>query len=463
MLNSKSIAIVIFWVVISVFMGLVAVLVASMSNGNYLAILGLPALIIIGMLFVFNRNLLFLLIIFARVSIDPFIVNSKMGALGLGLVLNLFVIFMAVNVYPTLSLQLKKLLKNSWLVFIVMLLCSLVFSADFINALKITVNIIASGAVFIIGLSLIKNDEDYGKWLRIILLSSVIPIGYALLEKFLGISHFRGTEGYRLQGVFFHPNVLGFYSVLMISVCLLIMKTDIKIFNRLIKNIIPFFAILILAVLLLTKTRSAWVGCFVFIVLYGLFFEKKYLLYMSVIIGVALCIPDVQDRLLNVSEGEAVWGHGQLNSYSWRQLIWHDGLSWMKPSRYIFGYGLDSFKDKSALFFTLYGGQPIGAHNIYVQLFFEVGFLGLAAYIYMNFSLIKYLFKFYYLNKLTSFIAIGLIIEYALFAYSDNMFGYLSFSWIFWFVLGVAISYLDCKSKATINTADTPTKLQPKY
>lgn len=445
--NSKSLTKLGIMVLVSLFAGLASIVFVGVAHGSYKALLGLPALMILGLMFVFNRNLLFLLIIVSRVSIDPFILSSKMGALGLGSVLNFLIIVMAILSYPKISTQLKKILKDSWLVFFMMLILAVVFSSDFLTSLKIFINIIAGGAVFAIALSLIKNEHDYAKWLKVTLLSSLIPIGYALSEKVLGNAQLFGSEGYRLQGTFYHPNVLGFYSVLMITVCLLIIKVDIKVVSNFIKKSLPIYILFIFAALLFTKTRSAWAACFVFVFFYGLIFERKYLVYIAIMMAIALCIPEVQDRLLNVQEGQAVWGHGHLNSYSWRKMIWEAGLTWMSPERYFFGYGLESFINNSSTFFTL-AGTGRGAHNIYVQLFFETGFFGLASYLYMNFSLLKYLLKYYRAQAFISFIGIALVVEYGLFAYSDNMFGYLSFNWSYWFVLGITIAYLDVKSKA---------------
>lgn len=450
MLNPKLIIQIILWFLICILMGLASVMVVGMANGSFLALLGFPALIILAMLFVFNRNLLFLLIIISRASIDQFIVSSKMGALGLGAVLNLLVIIMAINAYSTLSIQLKKLIKDSWLIFSAVLFLALIFSPNFANSLKISVNIIAGGAVFIIGLSLIKSESDYAKWLRVILYSSAIPIAYAVYLKMMGVGQIEPGQGLRIEGPFSHPNVLGFYSVLMITVCLLIMKIDIKVFSKLIKNTVPLYALLIFAVLLFTKTRSAWAACFVFVFLYGVVFERKYLVYMLIVMGLALCVPEIQDRIYNLAGGGGTYvaGYGELNSYSWRLQMWHDGLHWMEPKRYLFGYGLNSFVENAPSFFTLASEQSsYHPHNVYVQLFFEVGFFGLAAYVFMNFTLFKYFIKHYKANRLLSFIGIGLLVEYALYAYSDNMLSYLAFNWIYWFVLGISVGYLDFKSK----------------
>lgn len=434
------------------FMGLASIVFAQLSNGSYIAILGFPALIILGMLFIFNRNLLFLLIIVSRVSLDPFIVNSKMGALGLGAVLNVLVIIMAILALPKLTQSLKVELKYSWGVFCAVLIVALVFSTNRIDAIKFFVNLISNGAIFVIALSLIKSQQDYAKWLRVVLYSSLIPIGYALFEKAVGHAQFYGSEGFRLQGTFYHPNVLGFYSVLMVSICLLIVKANFKVFPALIKNTLPLYVLMILVILVFTKTRSAWLAGFVFALIYGLLFERRYLVYLALVMGGAFFVPEVQDRLLNLQQGEVVWGHGQLNSYSWRKLLWESALTWMSPIKYFFGYGLDSFSEYSSSFFTLNGDTKTYAHNIYVQMFFEIGFFGLSAYLYLNYRILKSLIIKYKYNPLVTFVTISFILEYALFAYSDNMFGYLSFNWSFWFILGISLAYLDFKAKSASGT-----------
>jgi len=79
----------------------------------------------------------------------------------------------------------------------------------------------------------------------------------------------------------------------------------------------------------------------------------------------------------------------------------------------------------------------------------------------MNFSLLKYLLKYYRAQAFISFIGIALVVEYGLFAYSDNMFGYLSFNWSYWFVLGITIAYLDVKSKAVKAAEEVDQNAEP--
>lgn len=83
-------------------------------------------------------------------------------------------------------------------------------------------------------------------------------------------------------------------------------------------------------------------------------------------------------------------------------------------------------------------GFQMNAHSVYVQLIFETGGFGLAAFIWLHFRVGQLLVPFYKQNKLMIFSAIMFLLEFALDAYSDNMLAYLSFNWYLWFVLGAA-------------------------
>jgi O-antigen ligase len=188
----------------------------------------------------------------------------------------------------------------------------------------------------------------------------------------------------------------------------------------------------------MTKTRSAWASCIVFFLAYALIYERKYLLYISLVPLAAFLVPEIRERILDLAQGNEVVTYSRLNSYAWRKLIWHDGLTWMQPSHYFLGYGLEAFKHYSLDFFSRAGDREAGAHSVYVQLFFETGALGLATFIWLYLKVGKSLSSFYRQNELMIFCAIMFLLEFALDAYSDNMLAYLSFNWYLWFVLGAA-------------------------
>jgi O-antigen ligase len=87
-------------------------------------------------------------------------------------------------------------------------------------------------------------------------------------------------------------------------------------------------------------------------------------------------------------------------------------------------------------YFTMSGGNKMDAHSVYVQLFFETGVFGLAAYIWLHIKMASLLIPFYKKNKLMIFTMIMLLLEFAFEAYADNMLSYLSYIWYMWFVLG---------------------------
>jgi O-antigen ligase len=147
--------------------------------------------------------------------------------------------------------------------------------------------------------------------------------------------------------------------------------------------------------------------------------------------------------------------YAKLNSFAWRMLLWEYSLDWMSKANSIFGYGMNSFKHYSPLFFPLAGTTNFGAHNTYIQWYFEAGVVGLLAAAWMHFRIFITL-KAGALKtmateeKLRSAIAVMLVIGYLFFAFSDNMLDYLSFNWYFWFFIGAACAI------AVISQAEEP-------
>ena len=84
---------------------------------------------------------------------------------------------------------------------------------------------------------------------------------------------------------------------------------------------------------------------------------------------------------------------------------------------------------------------------MYVQLFFEGGIIGVFTYWWTYLRMGLYLWPYYREHKMMIFIAIMLLVEYAIFAYSDNMIYYLNFNWYFWFILGAGYSLAYHESK----------------
>src|SRR5690606_22536865 len=144
------------------------------------------------------------------------------------------------------------------------------------------------------------------------------------------------------------------------------------------------------------------------------------------------------DRLLDLGAGNEVIQYSRLNSFAWRLLLWKSSMEWMSVANSVFGYGLNSFKQFSPIFFQLAGTTNFGAHNTYIQWFFETGIIGVISAAWMHVWLFVSLKLGVAYDKLRSSLAILMLIAYLFFAFSDNMLDYLSFNWYFWFFIGAA-------------------------
>jgi hypothetical protein len=439
---------------ITLFLGILLALFVNGSGGRVGIMLAFPAAIVIGFIFILDRYLLFFLIVLFRSSMDKILEATKFGSFGLGAVLNALVILIAFIALIQRPGPAAKVLKQTWLAFLLVAGVSVMLAPEFMTAVKSYLALVSYAAIFSLAISLIRTEEDFGRWVRAVFYSSIIPVIYGFVDAANG--GYASFEGFRISSTFSHPNIFAFYLVLMISLAFYFFKAKASYIPLFIRRTIPIYIFIMFALLIMTKTRSAWASCFAFFLLYAIIYERKYLIWIILASVVAFMIPDVRDRITDLAQGNEVINYSKLNSYAWRKMIWTQGLLWMEPSHYLVGYGLESFIHYSVSFFTMSGGVGMGAHSVYVQLLFETGILGFLTFIWLHLRLGFLLKPYYQANKLMIFTAIMFLLEFALNSYSDNMLAYLSFNWYLWFVLGAiyAVGRIR-KQKADELLADT--------
>ncbi|KQT37342.1 MULTISPECIES: O-antigen ligase [unclassified Methylophilus] len=451
--NKSNFILVSLAIVSALFFGLVTLFLTQAFGHRYLYFLGLPAAMLIGLLFIFNRYIFFFLVVLSRSSLDVAFNAIKVGSFGLGAVLNALVILIAlltlIEKPVKITVNLNSI-KWAWLVFLGLSCLSLAYAPSFVASLKIFLIYVSYAAMFVLGLTLVKSEEDFGKWIKAIILSSIIPVVYGIFSLFLGGKGVRFSiqEGLRLQSTFPHPNTLAPYLVLVITICFYSYKTKNKFISSGFLKIFPIYMAILLGLVLMTKTRSAWAACYLFFGLYALLYERKLLILMILAPFFALLIPDVQDRVMDLARDNdfGANGYGRLNSYAWRKQIWANAITWMSETRYLFGYGVSSFIHYSTEFGMANAFErqkfEINAHNVYVQMFFELGLFGVISFIYLIFAHLRTLASLYSHNKLLIFTVIVLLVEFLFESYSDNMMDYLIFNWYLWFVVGLTLSYV---------------------
>ncbi|MCB4811349.1 O-antigen ligase family protein [Methylovorus menthalis] len=429
----------IIYAFIAIFSGLVSVGLVDFAGHRYGMLLAVPTLIVLGLIFIADRYVLFLLVLLVRASIDQILDTTKFAGIGLGGALNALIILIAFLAYLQADKHIRKILFSIWLPFLAAYIIAIVLSPERVPSIKLYLSLISTAAVLMLGMHLVKTEKDFFKWLKIILLSSVIPLLYGFVMLAVHSMHHFGS---RINSTFNHPNVFAFYLVLVISIGFYAWKSESDFLGKNLKKWLPIYLAILCLMLVLTQTRSAWLGFAAFFTVYALLYERRYLILVVAMPIVALMIPEVRDRLNDLSSGNEMVGYAKLNSYAWRKYLWECAMNWMQPAKYIFGYGAESFKHYSIDFFPLAGPTGAASHNIYYQVFFEMGIVGLLAYIWLYLKAGLVIFKFWSRNRLLVFVSVSLIVEYLMFSYSDNMMYYLNYNWYFWFFIGSVMGWL---------------------
>src|SRR5262249_21361691 len=161
----------------------------------------------------------------------------------------------------------------------------------------------------------------------LVVLSSVLPVFYGLFETLLGIRYkLDAFEESRIQSTFSHPNEFAFYLLAVAGAILFLIASErIRITSQ-VRLLLKLYLIPFVIVLIMTKTRSAWFGCFVLFLAYGLANDWRVLVPMLIAAPVAFAIPAVNERIADLwSRTDYIGGPAvMLNSYAWRKLLWEN-------------------------------------------------------------------------------------------------------------------------------------------
>jgi len=412
-------------------------------NQNVFFILSIPIVCIFVLIAVMNMKAMLVFLLFSRALLDPVLNMTKIAILGskigIGGILNFLIIFFTF----CLSLQAPKIVIRNrlckyWIIFLFICFVSIIHSPARTMGLKRFLNLATYMCVYLLPFLLIKNRDDQKFWLKIILCTSLVPVGFAMLDLIRGRSFFFG-EIIRIQGTFSHPNILAFYLVLIIALVFYILKSRQFLLTKEKIHILWIYLFALFVLLIATKTRGAWVSCWILFFVYGLFKERKYLIYTVLIPPLFLLHPSIRERITELSEDRTL--EGGLNSWAWRIKLWKSSLPSIKEN-FLFGQGLASFKKESSVFFPA-AHKGVYAHNAYLELFFETGIFGALSFL----AIFVVPIKTFYCRIKTEIsdassgytIALSYVISYLVVCFADNMLYYLAFNWYFWIFVGILL------------------------
>lgn len=384
----------------------------------------------------FKSPFIFFLLLF-RASLDPILDLTKVSGIGFGAVLNFLLVIFFFAVCIIRRKDIPASFFKTWFFFLLCGIISVLISPDMIRSARSFFSVLTYYSLFCLPYYFINNKSDFKSVIWLIIFSSLIPFLCALFEFAIPLGS-NTKDGFRLFGSFSHPNIFAFYLVLIISICFFSLKSNFVFFES--KFYIVFKSILIFSVILLffTKTRSAWISLVSVLFIYGILAERKFLIYLLLCIMALLLVPAVQDRIsdlfINVTIDDLQYGE-VLDSYSWRKLVWASSWDYIFSSPF-FGNGYDTFSYYFLNFFPLQESVGYDAHNAYVQIAFDMGFLGVIGFLVIFKYILSEIIHMYAIDKNGTSVILGLIFSFLLVCYSDNMLFYLSYNWYFWFFIG---------------------------
>jgi O-antigen ligase len=325
----------------------------------------------------------------------------------------------------------------AWMGFLLAAAASLLQAPDPTGGLRLFLILLTYAAVFALPYAIIKSRQAVVQSLTVALCSSLIPSIFALLELASTPAILTGAE--RLQSTFTHPNIYAFYIVSIVTVILFMTYSTTITPSKFMRRMMFIYAGYLLFLLLLTGTRSAWLSMLIIMTGHAIVIDRRWLLPM-LSLPVALFIPGVSERISDLDSGTIDAGYEGLNAFAWRQALWNATLGWMAANPPgIFGHGLATYPSYVPLFFWRGEGQEqqeFGAHNAFLQIYFEMGVGGLTSFLLLMATIAFKLIYRFREDFAGSFAMLMMCVGYMIVCYSDNLLDYLQFEWFFWFTLG---------------------------
>ncbi len=418
---------------------------SSIFDVKPILMLAIPIAILFFLLMVTKPKWVIFIIIMIRPLLDVVLNLTKTSvgdgqAVGFGAIFNFTVIFLSIFLaFYTLNFPQKIQPVSCWIFYLVFMFLTVCYSPDRAESIHMWLNFLSYFALFLIPFFIIKNQEDFNFWLKVLGASFILPILYADIDMARGGEYFEDA-GMRIMGTFTHPNILAFYLVLAFTFYFYLLKSGHLKSSLFSRCAVVLLMIDILVLLIATKTRNAWISIYMGFLIYALLKEWKLLLILVVLVPMISFIPQVHDRMSSVVSDNVHSDYQGLNSFEWRMQMWQSSFSKI-AQRPIQGYGLGTFKYMSGKFST---NKKMGAHNTYVELLFETGLIGLTSFLVLFLTPIVVFFKKMLLSqKLIEArvwaIMIGYIVSYMLICFADNLLYYLVFNWYVWFFIGLML------------------------
>lgn len=301
-------------------------------------------------------------------------------------------------------------------------------------------------ALFLLSYNIIEKFEDALKIIRVLVMSSVIPVMYGIYQAITGT----GVQEYKsfqvMAGVArvnsFYNLSNGFAYFLGVIIFLIILCF----FHLKRKNEMIYYSLLLagsLVCLAYTHVRTIWISFFLSISLLSIYDKKirKYFILIT-IIALPLTYHLMMQRFTDVF----VRPEYGTSSLEFRTGLGRELLSNAFPKHFLIGFGSGLDKEVATAY-TNYVNMP---HNDYLRVLIENGILGLIAYLLFLGNILFYLFNLIRnkVNIRENSIFLALLIYYLIASAGQNIFSTVSSSGLIFCLMGIAVKMNEISMKS---------------
>ncbi|MEW6610404.1 MAG: O-antigen ligase family protein [Patescibacteria group bacterium] len=370
-------------------------------------------------------------------------------------------------------------LSRTFIIFLLFLLvsaASVLTSLDPVRSAQELIKFINLAFIYVIAFHICNASPAYAKLIAIFAYAIIIPAMLGLLQLIRGTGLNIDVQD-RLYGTYVHPNsfafalVIGIFSCMIARLLLSLRKNGDRADRE---KSLTFPASLrfdvlmaILGVLLLfTYTRSAWIGAVIILSIYFLRFHTKTIIISGLVMSAIIFSFPIFSRAFYNTTGYDISqialiqrmqppsGDDATDSFTWRIRSWKE-VSVKLHGMPLFGYGPAMYtivRESTVRYLTDLG---IEAHNDYLRLALETGWLGVFFYflffagnIFQFIQAVRNIRTRFYEKIFT--VAAAMSVAFMVMSVSDNILRSTPVSWLLWAFMGGTIGF-----KQSLNSVAT--------
>ncbi len=300
--------------------------------------------------------------------------------------------------------------------------------------------------------NVLRTKEQWLALIKVFVVSAFIVSLYGILQNFIGIN---STESWvdeemfedisiRVYSFFDNPNVLGEFLVMTVPVCLAVMWGKMRESH---KTLFGFILISMAACMIFTWSRGAWLGVFLAVALFLVIMDKRWvfagalLLMVLPVLMVLSGNTAILERLLSI-------GNTADTSTAYRVSIWEASINLIRDF-WISGIGIgsDAYKVIYPAYALSGANFALHSHNLYLQVWVEMGVIGIISLISLVFAFVKQVFSKDVMelrkedNNAKIVIALGAgLLGYLFQGLTDYVWYNYKILMIFWIIIALSVS-----------------------